>query len=199
MLLARAVGRRREISVRLSLGASRGRVVRQLLDRSRAACARRGRAGLLVALWATDLITTSDPRPASSFPEPGTIGFTVAAALLTGVLFSLVPSLHATRGDLASALKDSIVGLDRRRSRLQSGFVVTQLSLSLVLLVTAGMFLSSLYRSTKLDVGFEATSHVLAASFDLGLAELHGRTFDDVRQRARARECARCRASSTSP
>jgi predicted permease len=62
-----------------------------------------------------------------------------------------------------------MIGLDRGRSRLQSGFVVTQLSLSLVLLVAAGMFLSSLYRSTKLDVGFEATSHVLAASFDLGL------------------------------
>ena len=88
---------------------------------------------------------------------------------MTGVVFSLVPSLHATRGDLASALKDSIVGRDRRRSRLQNGFVVTQLSLSLVLLVTAGMFLSSLYRSTKVDVGFEATSRVLAASFDLGL------------------------------
>src|SRR5262249_27633799 len=63
----------------------------------------------------------------------------------------------------------STVGRDRGRSKLQSAFVVAQLSLSLVLLVTAGMFLSSLYRSMKRDLGFDATSHVLAASFDLGL------------------------------
>src|SRR5262249_53541952 len=91
------------------------------------------------------------------------------ATLLTGVLFGLAPSLHATRGDLAAALKGAAVGRDRGRSRLQSSFVVAQLSLSLVLLVMAGMFLTSLYRSTKRDVGFEATSRVLASSFDLGL------------------------------
>ena len=169
MLLARAVGRRREISVRLSLGASRPRVVRQLLTEaavlSIVACA----AGLLIAQWATDLLTRAIPVPIQVSPDRATLAFTVGAALVTGVLFSIVPALHATRGDLVSALKDSMIGLDRGRSRLQNGFVVTQLSLSLVLLVAAGMFLSSLYRSTKLDVGFEATSHVLAASFDLGL------------------------------
>ena len=169
MLLARAVGRRREISVRLSLGASRSRVVRQLLTEAAVLALGAGAAGLLIAQWATDLLTRAIPVPMQVSPDRATIAFTVAAALVTGVVFSLVPSLHATRGDLASALKDSIVGRDRRRSRLQNGFVVTQLSLSLVLLVTAGMFLSSLYRSTKLDVGFEATSRVLAASFDLGL------------------------------
>ncbi len=190
MLLARAVGRRREISVRLSLGASRGRVVRQLLTEAAVLALAAGAAGLLVAQWATDLLTRAIPVPLRVSPDRATIGFTIAAALLTGVLFSLVPSLHATRGDLASALKDSIVGLDRRRSRLQSGFVVTQLSLSLVLLVTAGLFLSSLYRSTKLDVGFEATSHVLAASFDLGLQNYspeHSTTFvNELEARVRA-------------
>ena len=68
-----------------------------------------------------------------------TISFTVAAALLTGFVFGLVPALHSTRGQLTAALKDSAVGRDARRSRLQSGFVVAQLSLSLVLLVMAGM------------------------------------------------------------
>jgi len=169
MLLARAVGRRREISVRLSLGASRARVVRQLLTEAAVLALAAGAAGLLIAQWATDLLTRAIPVPISVSPDRATIAFTIAAALVTGVVFSLVPSLHATRGDLAAALKDSMVGRDRRRSRLQNGFVVTQLSLSLVLLVTAGMFLSSLYRSTKRDVGFEATSRVLAASFDLGL------------------------------
>jgi predicted permease len=169
MLLARAVGRRREIGVRLSLGASRSRVVRQLLTEATLLALVAGGAGLLIALWATDLLARTIPVSLQVTPNRTTLAFAIAAALVTGMLFSLVPSLHATRGDLASALRDSVVGLDRRRSRLQNGFVITQLSLSLVLLVTAGMFLSSLYRSTKLDVGFEATSHVLAASFDLGL------------------------------
>jgi predicted permease len=190
MLLARAVGRRREISVRLSLGASRSRVVRQLLTEAAVLALGAGAAGLLIAQWATDLLTRAIPVPIQVSPDRATIAFTVVAALVTGVVFSLVPSLHATRGDLASALKDSIVGRDRRRSRLQNGFVVTQLSLSLVLLVTAGMFLSSLYRSTKLDVGFEATSRVLAASFDLGLQSYtpeHSTTFvNELEARVRA-------------
>jgi predicted permease len=190
MLLARAVGRRREISVRLSLGASRSRVVRQLLTEAAVLALGAGAAGLLIAQWATDLLTRAIPVPMQVSPDRATIAFTVVAALVTGVVFSLVPSLHATRGDLASALKDSIVGRDRRRSRLQNGFVVTQLSLSLVLLVTAGMFLSSLYRSTKLDVGFEATSRVLAASFDLGLQSYtpeHSTTFvNELEARVRA-------------
>ena len=190
MLLARAVGRRRELSVRLSLGASRSRVVRQLLTEAAVLALGAGAAGLLIAQWATDLLTRAIPVPMQVSPDRATIAFTVVAALVTGVVFSLVPSLHATRGDLASALKDSIVGRDRRRSRLQNGFVVTQLSLSLVLLVTAGMFLSSLYRSTKLDVGFEATSRVLAASFDLGLQSYtpeHSTTFvNELEARVRA-------------
>ncbi|MGH9885549.1 MAG: ABC transporter permease, partial [bacterium] len=169
MLLARGVGRRREIGVRLSLGASRSRVVRQLLTEAMLLSGIAAVAGVVLAVWASDLLTKLIPVPLEISPDARTIVFAVTAALATGLVFGLTPALHATRGDLGAALKDSVVGRDRGRSRLQGAFVVAQVSLSLVLLVMAGMFLSSLYRSTKRDVGFEATSHVLAASFDLGV------------------------------
>jgi putative ABC transport system permease protein len=186
MLLARGVSRRREIAVRLSLGASRSRVIRQLLTEAALLSAIAAALGVLLALWATDVITTVVPAPLEITPNLNTISFTVAAAILTGLVFGLVPALHSTRGQLTAALKDSTIGRDARRSRLQSSFVVAQLSLSLVLLVMAGMFLSSLYRSMKRDVGFEATSHVLAAQFDLGLQGYtadQSRTFVDELQR----------------
>ncbi len=169
MLLARAVGRRREIGVRLSLGASRRRVVQQLLTEAALLSIAAAGTGVLIAFWATDLLSKVIPAPLEMTPDRNTVLFAAAAAVITGILFGVVPALHATRGDLTSALKDSAVGHDRRRARLQNGFVIAQISLSLVLLAMSSMFLSSLYRSTKLDVGFEATSHVLAASFDLGM------------------------------
>src|SRR5205814_1110790 len=85
------------------------------------------------------------------------------------VIFGIVPALHATRSDLVASLKDSTIGFDQRRSRLQGSFVIAQISLSLVLLVMSGMFLDALYRAAHTTVGFEATSHVLAASIDLDL------------------------------
>jgi putative ABC transport system permease protein len=171
MLLARAVGRRREIGVRLSLGASRRRIIRQLLTEAALLSFAAAALGFVLALWATDLLANSIPAPLEISPDRNTATFAIIVSVFTGVFFGLVPALHATRGDLTAALKEAALGRDRRRSRLQGGFVVAQISLSLVLLVMAGMFLSSLYRSTKVDVGFEATSHVLAASFDLGLQD----------------------------
>jgi predicted permease len=190
MLLARGVGRRREIAVRLSLGASRARVVRQLLTEASMLALLSGGLGVVVSLWATDLLTRLVPVPLGVSADRDTFAFTIVVAVITGLLFGLVPAVHATRGQLTAALKDSTLGRDARRSRLQNGFVVAQLSLSLVLLVMAGMFLSSLYRSAKRDVGFEATSHVLAAQFDLGLqgytAE-QSRTFvDELHRRVAA-------------
>jgi putative ABC transport system permease protein len=97
------------------------------------------------------------------------LAFTIAATVITGLLFGLVPALHATGGDVTSTLKDGMPGRDVRRSRLQGAFVVAQVSLSLVLLVTAGLFLRSLQKAARIDVGFDATTSVLAASFDVGL------------------------------
>jgi predicted permease len=95
--------------------------------------------------------------------------FTILFACLTGIGFGLVPALSATRSDVTAILKDAAAGGDKSRARLQRGFVVAQVSLSLVLLVTAGMFLGQLYKSSRVNVQFDATDNVLAASFDVGM------------------------------
>jgi predicted permease len=169
LLLARAAGRRREIGVRLSLGASRGRVIRQLLAESMVLSALGAAAGFVIALWATSILASIIPAPLDIRPDLRVLAFTVAAAVLTGIGFGVVPAFHATRADLAAVLRDAVIGFDRRRSRLQNGFVVAQLSLSLVLLTMAGMFLGSLYKASHMDVHFDASDRVLAASFDLSL------------------------------
>src|SRR5436309_12506910 len=103
MLLGRAVGRRRKIAVRLSLGATRGRVVRQLLTESVLLAAAASASGMLFAAWATDILTSAILPTANVSPERHTILFAVIAAAATGLLFGLVPALHATRADYAAA------------------------------------------------------------------------------------------------
>src|ERR1051325_10641111 len=120
-------------------------------------------------MWATDAMAAIIPAPIDVSPDGRILLFAILTSVLTGIGFGVLPALQATRADVTAALKDATVGFDRRRSRLQGGFVVAQVSLSLVLLVTAGMFLSGLYKANRVDVHFEATDHVLATSFDLGL------------------------------
>jgi len=169
ILLSRAVGRRREIAVRLSIGASRRRIVRQLLTESAMLALLATGLGALLAAWATELVSAQIPISLSTSIDQRVLLFMLVAAAVTAVLFGLVPALHATRGDVAQALKTVGVGRDARRSRLQSGFVIAQVALSLVLLCTAGLFLSSLREATHVNVGFDASRRVLAMSFDLGM------------------------------
>ena len=169
MLLARGVGRRREIGVRLSLGASRRRLVQQLLTESILLATIAGGVGVLLALWANDILASIIPASLDVSANAVTMAFSVGAAALTALIFGVVPALHATRTNLVDALKDGALGFDKRRSRLQRAFVVAQVSLSLTLLIAAGAFLGDLLRSRGTDVGFDASQHVLAASFDLGL------------------------------
>jgi predicted permease len=169
LLLARAVARRREIAIRRSIGAGRGRVVRQLLTESTLLALLAMAGGLLLASWITDVLAAQLPVPLDITVDRTVLVFSTAVALLTGVLFGLAPAVHATRGDLTSALRAGLTGFDRSRARLQGGFVIAQLSLSLVLLATAGIFLSSLLKMGRVDVGFDATTRVLALSFDLSL------------------------------
>ena len=171
LLLARAVSRRREVGIRLSLGASRMRLVRQLFTESVLLSAAAGVVGILLAFWSTDWLISSGvfPLKLDMTPDYGVIAFTVGAAAVASILFGLVPALEATRGDIARSVQDGTQGRDPRRARLQSGFVVAQLALSLVLLATAGLFLRSMYKARNVELGFEATSQVLAMSFDLGL------------------------------
>ena len=187
LLLGRAVARRREIAVRLSIGAARQRVVRQLLTESVLLAACGTVTGFILASWATDLIVSIIPAPIDVSPNATVLWFTVGIAFITGVSFGVVPALSATRADITSVLKEAAIGFDRSRARLQRAFVVAQVSLSLVLLVTAGMFLGALYKSSRTDVHFDASDRVLAASFSLELNgftpergaafidELHGR------------------------
>jgi predicted permease len=190
LLLGRAVARRREIAVRLSLGAGRGRIVRQLLTESALLALLGSGAGFLMSMWASEVLSAMLPAPLNVSTDARVLTFTIVIALLTGLAFGLVPALNATRADVTNALKDSSAGGDRSRARLQRSFVVAQVSLSLVLLVTAGMFLGQLYKSSKVDVHFDATENVLAASFDVGLqgytAEQTSAFLDQVADRVRA-------------
>jgi putative ABC transport system permease protein len=171
LLLARAVSRRREIALRRSLGASRLRLIRQLFTESVLLATGAGAVGLLLAYWSTDWLVSSGVLPLmiEAKPDAMVVAFTLSAAGLAAILFGLVPALDSTRGDLARTVKDGTQGRDPRRARLQSTFVVTQISLSLALLTTSGLFLRSMYKARTVDVGFETGSGTLALSFDLGL------------------------------
>jgi predicted permease len=175
LLLARASARRKEMALRLALGASRWRVVRQLLTESLLLALIGGAAGLTLALWAIDLMKAAPP-PAGALPiapaftvDVWVLGFTLALSALTGVLFGLAPALQASRPDLVPALKDETVSLDRgRRFSLRGLLVVAQVALSLVLLVGAGLFLRSVRHARAIDPGFDA-ERILVAQLNINL------------------------------
>jgi predicted permease len=158
MLLARALGRRREIAIRSALGAGRGRIIRQLLVESTLLFLVGGGAGVLLAFWTTDLLLAF--KPPVDFPleldlsvDLTVLGFTLLVSLLCGTIFGLVPAIPATRTQLAGMMKDSVGG--GNRLRLRNIFVVSQVAISLLLLVSAGLFLRTLYSAQDVDPGFE--------------------------------------------
>ena len=140
LMVAAAVGRRHEIAVRLSLGASRLRVLRQLVTESTVLAFAGGGGGLLLAWWALTWMMKTEIDGVDLTPDVGTFAFTLALALVSGILFGLSPALHATRG-VAGALRDSKAGAGGR-SRLQRSFVVVQIMLSQPLLVMLGAMIS---------------------------------------------------------
>jgi predicted permease len=170
LLLARGVQRRREVGIRLSLGATRMRLMGQLLTESLILAVISAGVGVLLAYWSTDFILTSGTLPLEFDVRPDfrVITFTITAAAFAAIVFGLVPAIEATRTDLAAAVKDGTAARDPRRARIQSTFVVTQLALSLVLLTTAGLFLRSMQKASSIETGFEASTQVLGVSFDLG-------------------------------
>ncbi|MFL5579604.1 MAG: ABC transporter permease [Gemmatimonadaceae bacterium] len=192
LLLARAAARRREIGVRIALGAGRGRLVRQLLIESLLLALLGAAAALMITLWATDaLVGFRAPLPAPvhvDFPIDGRVlAFTLGVAVLTGVAFGLAPALQATRSDVVAALRGD-AGLPSR-SRLRGALVGTQVALSLVLLVAAGLFLRTLRNAGDADVGFDARRGILADA-NAGIAgydEARGRQyFERLLERAGA-------------
>jgi predicted permease len=179
LLLARAAARRREIGIRLAMGASRVRIVRQLLTESVALATLAGIVGVVVAFWGRDLMRGL--VPAAPFPiglemriDGGVLLFAVAVTGFAALAFGLAPALQASSPDLVPTLKDEIGAGQPRRARLQSALVIGQVALSLVSLVAAGLFLRSLRASGNVDTGFTNPALVLLAGTDLGLAGIRG-------------------------
>ena len=159
LLLARATGRRKEIAIRLSLGASRARLVRQLLTESVLLALAGGIVGTLLAMWLIDLVMAF--KPPISLPllidlqlDWRVLSFTVVLSLLTGTLFGLLLALQVTKPELVPALKDESALGGYRRSRLRNTLVVAQVALSLVLLVAAGLVVRSLGQVQVMSPGF---------------------------------------------
>jgi predicted permease len=171
--LFRALGRRREIATRVSLGAGRGRLIRQLLTESVLLALLGGVAGLALASWGRSILWALRPP---SLPDvldlsfdPQILAFALGVSLLTGLLFGLVPALQTSRVDLVSNLKEAAAATTGRRSRALSGLVVAQVALSAVLLIGTGLFTRSLQTALSIDPGF-AASELLSLSFDLSAA-----------------------------
>ncbi|HEX8070522.1 MAG TPA: ABC transporter permease [Pyrinomonadaceae bacterium] len=163
LLLARAAARRQEITVRLALGASRGRLIRQLLTESLLLASLGGALGVLLAVWIKDgLLAVGDWGGADMAAldprlDLRVLGFTLALSLLTGVLFGLVPAWRATRVELTPALKEGArSSATAARSWLTQSLVVAQVAMSLLLLVGAGLFLRTLVNLHSVALGFNA-------------------------------------------
>ena len=165
LLVARAAAREREISIRLGLGASRGRIVRQLLVESFLLAALGAALGLVVSYWTTRALLLLAPDDQvrlaiSSAIDARVLGFNLAVAALAAILFGLLPALQVSRPDLVGALKEQAGSIAGGRARLRRTLVVVQVALSLVLLMGSGLFLRSLRHLRALDPGFEPTNLV---------------------------------------
>ena len=164
LLIARATFRRKEIAVRLALGSSRLRIVRQLLVESVMLSMTGGLIGLGLAIWADKLLVlflppSTTPLAISTTPDWRILLFTCSVSLLTGVLFGLVPALQATRSNVAGTLKDNagaVVG--GAAANVRKALVAAQIGLSLLLLIAAGLFIRSLQNLKDLDPGFNPTN-----------------------------------------
>ena len=171
--LARATQRRKEIAIRLSLGARRMRIVRQSLTESVALSLGGGVVGWLIALWMIDLVAAFKPPVDFNLlidlkPDWRVMAFTLIVSFITGALFGLAPALQSSKVDLIPALKDEAGLGGYRRSRLRNGLVVAQVALSLMLLIAAGLIVRSLQRVQMIGPGFEVENRI-TTSVDLGL------------------------------
>ena len=173
LLLARAAARRKEIATRLALGAGRIRIIRQLLTESLALAFAGGAAGLLVGTWLTSWLRSLLPERYLFLSFNLDFGidwrvfaFTLAAATATGILFGLVPALHASRPDVIANVKDPQAFSRRRGPGLRGALVVAEVALSLILLVAATLCIRTLRNTTAIDTGYEA-ARVLTGRIDL--------------------------------
>lgn len=192
LLLARAAARRQEIAVRLSLGAGRGRLMRQLLTETMLLAALGGVGGIVVAFWSRALLWAYRPP----FLQEGVIDlsfngrvlmFTALVALATGILFGLVPALQSSRHDLVLELKErTSVPSGSRWYGIRNLLVVGQIGLSFVALVSAGLFLRSLGNAQKIDPGFQG-SRLLILGMNAGTQGFNEARGRDLYRRAMER------------
>jgi predicted permease len=187
LLLARGAGRQREMAVRLALGARRVQLVRQLFVESLLLAFAGGLAGLAVAAVGAPLVlgffvSGEGPQPLSTLPDLRILAFTFAVSTLTGVLFGLAPALQSTRPSVAPTLKDqagNVVG--GGQARLRKALVASQVAVSLLLLIGAGLFIRTLNNLFSVDLGLHA-SQLIAFNVD---PSLNGYTGDRTKQFAK--------------
>ena len=173
LLLSRATSRRREIAVRLALGAGRARLIRQLVTESVLLAAAGGALGIVLAYWASDVLLAfmsggREPITLHVTPNLRVLAFTAAVSVLTGILFGLAPALRGTRLDLTPSLKEGAgkIGEKGARSRglrlgLGKALVVFQVAMSLLLLVGAGLFVRTLTNLENENIGFDRRNLLL--------------------------------------
>jgi predicted permease len=169
LLLARGAARQKEIAVRLSLGATRSRIVRQLLTESMLIALGASALGLVIARWTADIARAFSLALPLDVPlDLRVLAYASLLAFATTIAFGLVPALQATRPDLTEALKEGSAGSGYRRSRLRSTLVVAQIAVSLVMLATSGLFIRTVAVMLDSDTGMER-ERLLLASVDLDL------------------------------
>jgi putative ABC transport system permease protein len=175
LLLARATSRHKEMAIRTALGASRARVIRQLLTESVLLSLLGGAIGLLLAVWWSDLLMalgkTNIPRAVEVGIDLRVLGFTLGVSLLTGLVFGLAPAFHSSKSELIDSLKEGGRGTSEgaRRNKVRSGLVVVELAIAVVLLVGAGLLIQSLWRLQKVNSGLQPEN---VLTFNVGLSEV---------------------------
>ena len=175
LLLARATSRHKEMAIRTALGASRRRVIRQLLTESVMLSILGGAVGLLLAVWWSDLLVALGkediPRAVHVGLDWRVLGFTLGISLLTGLIFGLAPAFHSSKSELVESLKEGGRGTSEgaRRNRVRNVLVVTELAIAVVLLVGAGLLIQSLWRLRNVNSGLQPQN---VLTFTVGLPEI---------------------------
>jgi len=175
LLLARAMARHKEMSIRSALGASRKRIVRQLLTESLLLSLAGGTLGLLLAVWWSDLLLAlgkqSIPRALHVGMDWRVLGFTLGVSVLTGLIFGLVPAINSSKTELTESLKEGGRGSSEggRRNRIRGMLVVSELAIAFVLLVGSGLLIQSLWRLRSVSPGFESQNLL---TFVVGIPEV---------------------------
>lgn len=174
LLLARAAARRREIAVRISIGAGRWRLCRQLLTESLLLSGAAGALSVVVAIWGSRVLvgfaSGDEPLKLNLAPDWRMFAFVTGLAIVTGILFGVAPALRSTRMDMSPVLKPATTAIlvaDKRGLRLDKSLIVAQVALALLLVTTAALFIRTLEKLRSVETGFDR-DHVLLFSLDLG-------------------------------